>query len=83
LATKAFGEGAAIARRAAGASGRFGNEGLEADHVEGRDEPPERFGHRGDFLAKPRKQIALDMVPARFHSVERIVGHCCGDGSGR
>ena len=77
LGDESPGEGAAIVRRAAGASGRFGNEGLEADHVEGRDEPPERFGHRVDFLAKPRKQIALDVVPARFHSVERIVGHCC------
>src|SRR5271166_999870 len=28
-------------------------------------------------------QIALDVVPARFHSVERIVGHCCCYGSGR
>src|SRR5271157_1586749 len=27
-------------------------------------------------------QIALDVVPARFHSVERIVGHCCCYGSG-
>src|SRR5271166_2688590 len=77
LGDESPGEGAAIVRRAAGASGRLGNEGLEADHVEGHDEPPERFGDRVDFLAKPRKQIALDVVPARFHSVERIVGHCC------
>ena len=77
LATKAL----ARTRRSLGgrpaASGRFGNEVLEADHVEGGDEPPERFGHRVDFLAKPRKQIALDVVPAPFHRVERIVGHCC------
>ena len=71
------GEGAAILGRPAGASGRFGNEGFEADHVERRDEAPERFGHRVDFLAKPRKQGALDMVPAGFHGVERIVGHAC------
>ena len=83
LGDESPGESAAIVRRAAGASGRFGNEGLEADHVEGCDEPPERFGHRVDFLAKPWKQIALDVVPARFHSVERIVGHCCCGGSAR
>ena len=40
------GEGAAILGRPAGASGRFGNEGFETDHVEGRHEAPERFGHR-------------------------------------
>ena len=68
------GQGAAILGRAAGASRRIGNEGLEADHVENRDEPPEQFGHRLDFLAKPRKQRALDVAPAGFHGVERI-GH--------
>jgi hypothetical protein len=36
---------AAILGRPAGASGRFWNDGFEADHVEGRDEVPERFGH--------------------------------------
>ncbi len=72
LATKAL----ARARRSAG--GRPGPRGgFEADHVEGRDETPERFGHRVDFLTKPRKQSALDMVPAGFHGVERIVGHAC------
>src|SRR5208337_3594405 len=76
-------ESAAVRGRAAGASGRPGNKGFEADHVEGRDEPPERFSHRVDFLAKPRKQIALDVVPARFHRVERIVGHACYCESGR
>ena len=52
------GEGAPILGRAAGAARRFGNEGFEADHVEGRDETPQRFGHRVDFLAQPRKQRA-------------------------
>jgi len=72
LVTKAPGEGAAILGRPAGAAGRFGNEGFEADNVEGRDEPPERLGERVDFLAKPRKQGALDMVTASFHGVERM-----------
>ena len=47
------GKGAPILGRPAGASGRFGNEGFEADHVESRDQAPERFGHRVNFLAKP------------------------------
>jgi hypothetical protein len=39
----------------------------------------ERFGDRVNFLAQPRKQRALDVVPARLHGVERIVCHarCC------
>ena len=41
-------ESAAVRGRAAGASRRPGNKGFEADHVEGRDEAPERFGHRVD-----------------------------------
>src|SRR5208337_4687940 len=61
------GKGAPILGRAAGAARRLGNEGFEADHVEGRDETPKRFGHWVDFLAQPRKQSALDMVPAGFH----------------
>ena len=77
LGDEGSGEGAAILGRPTGASGRFGNEGFEADHIEGRDELPERFGHRVDFLAQPRKQRALDMVPAGFHGVEGIVGHAC------
>src|SRR5208337_628836 len=36
LGDESPGEGAAIVRRATGASGRFGNEGLEADHVNRR-----------------------------------------------
>jgi hypothetical protein len=72
----------AILGRPADASGRFGNKGFEADHVEGRDEPPERLGEWVHFLAKPRKQGALDMAPAGFHSVERIVGHACRYESG-
>jgi hypothetical protein len=73
------GEGAPILRRAADATGRLGNEGLEADHVEGRDDTPERFGDRLDLLAQPRKQRALNVVPAGLHGVERIVAHanCC------
>ena len=63
------GKGAPILGRAAGAARRLGNEGFEADHVEGRDETPKRFGHWVDFLAQPRKQSALDMVPAGFHGV--------------
>jgi hypothetical protein len=71
------GEGATILGRPTGASGRFGNEGFETDHVEGGHEASERLGQRIDFLAKPRKQKALDMIPAGFHGVERIVGHAC------
>ena len=57
--------------------GAAANKGFEADHVEGRDETPERFGYRVAFLTKPRKQSALDMVPAGFNDVESIVGHAC------
>jgi len=71
------GEGAAILGRPAGASGRFGNEGFEADHIKRRHEAPERLSQRVDFLVEPRKQGALDMAPAGFHGVERIVGHAC------
>jgi hypothetical protein len=73
------GEGAAILGRASGAARRLRHKGFEADHVEGGDETPERFGDRVDFLAQPRKQRALDVVPARHHGVERIVCHarCC------
>ncbi len=73
LGDEGSGEGAAVLGRSTGASGWFGNEGFEADHIQGRDELPERLGDRIDLLAKPRKQRALDMVPARFHGVERIV----------
>ena len=57
LATKALARARRSPRRAAGASGRFGNEGLKADHVEGRDEPPERLGYRLDFLTKPGRTV--------------------------
>src|SRR5208283_6231458 len=77
------GKGAPILGRAAGAARRLGNEGFEADHVEGRDETPKRFGHWVDFLAQPRKQSALDMVPAGLHGVQGIVGHACCHESGR
>src|ERR1019366_6955008 len=75
-------QAASILGRPAGSSRRLGNEGLEADHIENGDEPPEQFGHRLDFLTHTRKQGALDMIPTRPHGVERI-GHgfcrgaCC------
>ena len=65
LATKALKRARRSAGRAAGASGRPGNKGFEADHVEGRDETPERFGHRVDFLTKPRKQSFRQESPRR------------------
>src|SRR5271163_4738653 len=74
LATKALAR-APILGRASGAAGRLRHKGFEADHVEGGDEATERFGDRVDFLAQPRKQRALDVVPARLHGVERIVCH--------
>ena len=46
------GEGAAILGRASGAAGRLRHKGFEADHVEGGDETPERYGDRVDFLAQ-------------------------------
>jgi hypothetical protein len=54
------GEGAAVFGRPTRASGRFGHEGLEADHVERGDEAAERFGQGINLLAKPSKQRALD-----------------------
>src|ERR1019366_2858992 len=65
-------QAASILGRPAGSSRRLGNEGLEADHIENGDEPPEQFGHRLDFLTHPRKQGGLDMIPTRPHGVERI-----------
>jgi hypothetical protein len=71
-----FGEGArqatSILGRPASSSRRLEYEGLEADDIENGDEPPEQLGHRIDFLTQPRKQGALDMIPARPHGVERI-----------
>src|SRR5208283_1252710 len=75
--------GRADPRAAAGAARRLGNEGFEADHIEGRDEAPERLGYRVDFLAQPRKEGGLDMAPAGFHGVERIVGHAVDYESGQ
>ena len=72
LGDKGSGERAAVLGRSTGGPGRFGNEGLEADNIQGRDELPERLGDRIDLLTKPRKQRALD-DPARSHGVERIV----------
>ena len=56
------GEGAPILGRAAGAAWWIRNESFEADHIECRDETPERLGQRIDLLAQPRKQGALDMT---------------------
>src|SRR5208283_4840802 len=83
LGDEGSGEGAPILGRAAGAARRLGNEGFEADHVQGRDEAPERLGHRIDFLAQPREKGTLDMAPAGFHGVERIVGHAVDYESGQ
>src|ERR1019366_133944 len=65
-------QAASILGRPAGSSRRLGNEGLEADHIENGDEPPEQFGHRLDFLPHPRKQGGLDMISTRPHGVARI-----------
>jgi hypothetical protein len=43
-------EGATILRRPAWRTGRVGNEGFEADDVEGGDETTQRFGDRIDIL---------------------------------
>src|SRR3974390_3426723 len=75
LGDEASGQGAAILGWAARASRRLWNEGLETDHVEDGDEPAELFGHRLDFLAKPREKRGLYVIPARPHGVERIVSH--------
>src|SRR5208283_6243829 len=83
LGDEGSGEGAPILGRAAGAARRLGNEGFEADHVEGRDEAPERLRDRIDFLAQPREKGALDMAPAGFHGVEGIVGHAVRCESGK
>ena len=73
LATKAL----ARARRSSGGGRRLGavrNEGLEADHVEVVTSHPSA-SVIGSTSSRSQGQIALDAVPARFHSVERIVGH--------
>ena len=75
LGDEASGQGAAILGWAARASRRLWNEGLETDHVEDGDEPAELFGHRLDFLAKPREKRGLYVIPARPYGVERIVSH--------
>ena len=43
-------EGATVLGRPARRPGRVGNEGFEADHVEGSDETTQRFGDRVDIL---------------------------------
>jgi len=74
LGDKGPGQRPPIFGRPTGSSGRLGNEGFQADHIENGDEPPERLGQRVDFLTHPGKQKALDVVPAREHRFERI-GH--------
>jgi hypothetical protein len=73
------GEGATVLGRPARPSGRLGNEGFEADHVERGDDTTQRFGDRIVVLAHPREQmalqIALDVAPARLYRVERVVCH--------
>src|SRR5208337_3036610 len=76
LGDESPGEGAAIVRRAAGASGRFGNKGLEADHVEGRDEPPERFGHRVGRTTPLAGQPVPAQAPRRYGAGPSEAGFC-------
>ena len=78
LGDEGSGEGAPILGRAAGAARRLRNEGFEADHIERRDETPERLCHRIDFLAQPREKGTLDINPAGLHGVEGIIGHDVG-----
>lgn len=75
LGHESSGEGATVLGRPARPPGRLGNEGFEADHVEGGDETTQRFGDRIVVLAHPREQKALDVAPASLHRVERVVGH--------
>ena len=80
LATKAR----ARARRSSGGRpGPLGGSGTKASRpitssvVTTR---PERFGDRIDVLAHPREQKALDVAPASFHRVERVVRHVYSQG---
>ncbi|HXZ16786.1 MAG TPA: hypothetical protein VEH77_12575 [Roseiarcus sp.] len=70
-------EGATVLGRPARRSGRVGNEGFEADYVEGGDETTQRFGDGIDILTYRREQITLDVAPAPLHRVERVVSHDC------
>ena len=68
-------EGATVLGRPARRTGQVGNEGFEADDVEGGDKTTQRFGDRIDILTHRREQIALDVTPAPLHRVERVIGH--------
>ena len=80
LGHESSGEGATVLGRPARPPGRLGNEGFEADHVEGGDETTQRFGDRIVVLAHPREQKALDVAPASLHRVERVVRHVYSQG---
>jgi hypothetical protein len=71
LATKDRGEGATVLGRPARPPRRLGNEGFEADHVEGGDETAQRFGDRIVVPAHLREQKAQ----RAFIAVERVVCH--------
>ena len=75
LGHESSGEGATILRRPSRRTGRVGNEGFEADDVEGGDETTQRFVDRIDIFTHRREQIALDVAPAPLHLVERVVSH--------
>jgi hypothetical protein len=80
LGHESSGEGATVLGRPARRAGRVGNEGFEADDVEGGDETTQRFGDRTDILTHRREQIALDVAPASLHRVERVVRHIYSQG---
>ena len=75
LGHESSGEGATVLGRPARRPGRVGDEGFEADDVEGGDETTQRFGDWIDILPHRREQIPLDVAPAPLHRVERVVGH--------
>ena len=68
LGHESSGEGATVLERPARPPGRLGNEGFEADYLEGGDETTQRFGDRIVVLAHPREQKALDVAPASLSS---------------